>query len=111
MTRLLLFIFLLGFSFAAQAQKGPTATGTVPPIIRIFPNPATSFVNLDFVRSVEKGYTLQVYNFLGRKMFEAAANAGRTAINLTDYQRGMYVYQLRDRSGKMIETGKFQVSK
>jgi hypothetical protein len=32
-------------------------------------------------------------------------------INLSDFPRGVYVYQLRDKTGRIVESGKFQVSK
>jgi len=35
----------------------------------------------------------------------------RTVINLNDFFRGVYVFQLTDRNGKVIESGKFQVEK
>ena len=35
----------------------------------------------------------------------------KTNINLTDYNRGVYIYQVRDHDGKVVESGKFQVSK
>jgi hypothetical protein len=53
-----------------------------------------------------------VFSFLGRKMYETANISQRiTTLSLTDYNRGVYVYQLRDRNGKLVESGKFQVSK
>jgi hypothetical protein len=35
----------------------------------------------------------------------------KTIIDLTNFTRGVYVYQLFDKTGKLVETGKFQVSK
>lgn len=81
------------------------------PIVRFYPNPATTFVNFDIQKVTDKGYSIQVFNFLGRKMFEANNVGQNTRLNLTDFTRGVYIYQLRDRSGKVVESGKFQVSK
>lgn len=81
------------------------------PIVRFYPNPATTFVNFDMQGNYDKGYSIQVFNFLGRKMFEATNINQSTRLNLTDFNRGVYIYQLRDRSGKVVESGKFQVSK
>lgn len=81
------------------------------PIVRFYPNPATTFVNFDVQKASDKGYSIQVFNFLGRKMFEANNVSQSTRLNLTDFNRGVYIYQLRDRSGKVVESGKFQVSK
>jgi hypothetical protein len=37
--------------------------------------------------------------------------ADKLIIDLSNFTRGVYVYQLVDRTGKLVETGKFQVSK
>jgi hypothetical protein len=81
------------------------------PILRFYPNPATSFVTFDFQRGFDKGYSIQVFSFLGKKMYESSNINNRTTLNLSDFNRGIYIYQLRDKSGKLVESGKFQVSK
>ncbi|MBD0331092.1 MAG: T9SS type A sorting domain-containing protein [Chitinophagaceae bacterium] len=95
----------------SHAQARVSQMAAAVPIVRLFPNPATSFVTFDFDKDFQKGLSIQVYNFLGKKMYESANINQRTTINLSDYTRGVYVYQIRDHSGKMIESGKFQVSK
>jgi hypothetical protein len=79
--------------------------------MRFYPNPATTVVTFDFVKGYEKGYSIQIYNSLGRVMYESPNLAPKTTIDLTNYSRGVYIYQLRDKTGKMLESGKFQVSK
>ena len=101
-------IFLLSFGFAKGQSRATNAAG---PIVRLYPNPATSFVTIDFEKGHEQGYSVQVFSFLGRKMYEATNLNDRTVLNLADYTRGVYIYQLRDKSGRMVESGKFQVSK
>ena len=44
-------------------------------------------------------------------MVERTNVSDQTTINLTDFTRGVYIYKLFDKNGKMVETGKFQVSK
>ena len=107
MKRLLLIAFVL-FTTVLQAADGPI---TADPIVRLYPNPATSFVNLDLGRALNKGYSIQVFSFLGRKMHESANISQIIRLGVTDYNRGVYIYQLRDRNGRLVETGKFQVSK
>lgn len=80
-------------------------------IVRFYPNPATTVINFDFQKTYEKGFSIQLYNFLGRKMYEQTNLADRTAINLFDFTRGVYIYQLRDKTGRIVESGKFQISK
>ena len=107
---LLIFLIFIGLLYTAPA-RALGAPGAMDPIVRLYPNPATSIINLDLSKVANQGYSIQVYSFLGRKMYEATNISQRVTLNLTDYNRGVYVYQLRDRSGKLIETGKSQVSK
>jgi hypothetical protein len=87
-------------------------TGAQTAVMRFYPNPATSVINFDFLKNYEQGYSIQIFNaILGRKMYELANMPERMSVNLADYTRGIYVYQLRDRSGRMVESGKFQVVK
>ncbi len=81
------------------------------PYLRFYPNPATTAVTFDFQKNYEKGYSIQIFSFLGKKMYEANNLSQRTIINLTEFNRGVYIYQLFDKHGKMIESGKFQVSR
>ncbi len=83
-----------------------------PKITHFYPNPATTYINFNFDKSVDKTYTLQIYSFIGKKMTETRVTDSKLTITLDDsYYRGIYVYQLRDQSGRMIESGKFQVIK
>jgi len=108
-----LFISLL-LSLAASSQDRMTpATAQVATskIIKFYPNPATSLINFDFQKGYDKSYNFQIFNFLGKKVFEINNVTPRTIVNLTDFYRGVYIFQLKDKTGKMIDSGKFQVSK
>lgn len=82
-------------------------------IVKCYPNPAISFVNFDVdFTQVNKGNSIQVYSFSGKKLFESQIVAVRTTLTFNEnYFRGIYVYQLKDKAGRIIETGKFQVVK
>jgi type IX secretion system substrate protein len=111
---LILSILLLTTTVKAQSQtRTPLANGGLQSsILRFYPNPATTIITFDFQRSYEKGYSIQIYNaVIGRKMIEQTNIADKTPIDLSNFTRGVYVYQLFDRTGKLVETGKFQVSK
>ena len=81
-------------------------------IQRFYPNPATQFIHFELDPSVDKSYSLEIYNFMGRKMTSQRVTASKMTIYFDDnYFRGLYIYQLKDRSGRMVESGKFQVSR
>jgi hypothetical protein len=111
---LLIALVFIVSSASIQAQQGRmvTSAGVQTNIVRFYPSPATTVINFDFQKAYEQGYSIQIFNaILGRKMYEQGNVPERTTINLSDFPRGMYIYQLRDRSGRMVESGKFQVAK
>lgn len=79
--------------------------------ISCYPNPATSNINFDFANYLDKGYTLAIYNCIGKKVDEVNLISSRTNLSLENYFRGLYIYQLRNKQGNLIESGKFQVVK
>ena len=48
---------------------------------------------------------------MGKKVYDLKNSPARFTINLNDFFRGIYIFQLRDKSGSIIESGKFQVNK
>jgi len=81
-------------------------------IQRFYPNPATQFIHFELDPSVDKSYSLEIYNFMGRKMNSQRVTSAKVTIYFDDnYFRGLYIYQLKDRSGRIVESGKFQVAR
>ena len=77
----------------------------------MYPNPATTYVTFDFDKNFQRGTTITIFNFLGKKMLETQSVSEKTNVPLNDFNRGMYVYHVTDPNGKLIDTGKFQVSR
>lgn len=48
---------------------------------------------------------------MGRKVKETNAAAQRVSFSLDGFYRGVYIFQLRDQYGKVVDSGKFQVVK
>lgn len=115
-TILLLVFFVLGSSFASDpvfdVYKLTSFTEIQSKVSRFYPNPATTVINFEFDKTVDKTYTLVICNFLGKRMTEIRITEAKIVINLDDeYYRGLYVYQLRDQRNRIVESGKFQVVK
>ena len=104
-------ILTVFIAFQAGAQSRPLQLDGSDRIVKFYPNPATSFITFDLQKPVDKGCDIQLFNLLGKMVFEQKSIPPRTTINLTDYSRGVYIYQLRDHDGKILDSGKFQVSK
>lgn len=101
---ILCIVFLAVAGAAAQDSRGPSP-------VKLYPNPASSYITFDLQKGYQKGLTLAIYNFLGKKMSETPNVNEKTTLMLTDFNRGIYIYHLIDQSGKVVDTGKFQVSK
>lgn len=105
-------ILLISVQVKSQSDTNPVPAGAVTArIIKFYPNPATSKINFDFQRDYDRSYSFQIFSFVGKKVLELNNIAPKTSINLNDFYRGIYIFQLRDRNGKVIDSGKFQVSR
>lgn len=102
-------VFVVGTSFVPTNNEN--GIDVKSKIVNFYPNPATSFINFEFSKTLEKGFTIQIYNFIGRKVLELPASGNKITVTLDGYYRGIYVFQLRDKTGKIIESGKFQIVK
>ena len=93
----------------AQKSWGQTVNDTK--VVKFYPNPAVSFITFDIQRPVEKGYVIQIYNFLGRQVLTYAVSTNKVTVPLDNLYRGVYIFQLRDKTGNIVESNKFQVNK
>lgn len=107
-----IFIFIIGLNFTSLAQnKTSVPEDGAAKLIKLYPIPATSVINFDFVNGYDRSYSFEVYNFTGKKVYELKAPPQKIILPLTDYTRGFYYYQLRDKYGRLIETQRFLVLK
>ena len=110
-------IFTVVFTAGSFAQNKTIivgSTGVEPSatkLVRFYPNPAVSVINFEFQKGFDKFSSLQIYNFIGKKVFDIQTTVPKLNISLTDFYRGVYIYQLRDKTGRIVESGKFQVVK
>jgi Secretion system C-terminal sorting domain len=95
----------------SQSTRTNPAEATTDRVVRLYPNPATAYITFDLKGHYQKGLSLTIYNgILGKKMFEAASVPEKTVVNLNEFNRGIYIYHLVDNNGRILESGKFQVS-
>ncbi len=105
-------ILIAGFQMStfAQSDFSPTVLNAVK-VVKFYPNPATTVIHFEIDADYYKSATLVIYNFIGKKQLEQKINDRKVTISLSDFYRGMYIFQLYDKQGKIIESGKFTVSK
>jgi hypothetical protein len=109
--KIIVILSLLVFGFSLDGFSQNNTAESSNRIIKFYPNPASAFINFDFLRSYDVNYTLFIFNFMGKKIIEIKNTPSRINLNLVDFFRGIYIYQLRDKNGIIMETGKFQVVK
>jgi len=103
--------FILGLTFTSFAQSKSTTDPAQAKLIKYYPNPATTSINFDFTRGYDKSYSLLVFNFMGKLVYDLKNISTKSNIRLDEFYRGIYIFQLRDKNGIILETGKFQVIK
>jgi Secretion system C-terminal sorting domain len=105
-------ICIIGLNFTSAAQNKVSTTGDGnPKLIKLYPIPATTVINFDFVSGYDKSYTFEIYNYIGKKVYELKNPPQKITLQLNDFSRGFYYYHLRDKNGKQIETVRFLVLK
>lgn len=117
---ILSFILLIAIQSQAQVAREVTPVASAPtpvvttqtePSVKLYPNPATDYITFELQNGYQKGMSLQVISFLGKKMYETQNLPQKFTLDLAEFTRGLYMYHLTDATGKMIKTGKFQVTK
>jgi hypothetical protein len=117
MNKFYLIILFIASTFFAGAQEGKPAEASYSlelvraKVLRLFPNPAVDLINFEFLKPVQKDLTLQIFNFIGKKVIELNVVSQKISVPLNDFYRGVYIFQLRDKSGRIVESGKFQVNR
>lgn len=98
-------------SFSQEKKSGTGHDEAPSKMVRFYPNPATSDINFDFTKGYDNSYTFQIYNMMGKKVHEISKVTPRNNVNLNNFFRGIYIFQLKDKNGRVLESGKFQVAK
>lgn len=106
----ILSIFLLT-AMSAQSQTRFAAISEPEVKILFYPNPAITHITFSFEKGYDKNYSFQIFNFIGKKVYESNSVTPKTTVDLSNFYRGVYIFQIRNLSGKIVEAGKFQVSK
>lgn len=105
-----IFIFTVSLHTSSFAQAKHISNEVVK-TVKFYPNPASSFINFEFTEFYNDSYTLVIFNFIGKKVEDMKVTDQKITVSLSDFYRGVYIFQLRDRQGNIIESGKFQVVK
>lgn len=95
----------------AQERPGSAAIA-IQKKVRFYPNPANVVINFELQQSsADNQASLLIFNFMGKKVYEQKNIPNKLTVNLEDFYRGIYIFQLRDKNGIILDSGKFQVVK
>ena len=99
---------MLTLSSFAQSGIGSDNGSSQTKIIKSYPNPASSVVTFEFQRSYSRAYSIRVLNSIGKQVYEAQNMPSSLRIDLREekFYRGIYIYQLVNKYGVVIESGK-----
>ena len=107
----ILLSIILMTSFQAKSQARSPFPDSEHKVSKFYPNPAISYITFELVKDNNKAYQLQIFSFLGRMVKEEKDIVGKKTVNLSDLNRGLYTFQLKDESGRITDSGMFQVNK
>jgi hypothetical protein len=74
-------------------------------LIKIFPNPSTGQFTIDNESNLDN-LILVINDRLGRTIREIELNFASTNINITDVSNGLYSYQIIEKNGNLLKTGR-----
>lgn len=107
---ILFFILIISIpAFSQSRLAAPVEPATR--ILKFYPNPATTQITFSFNTEYDKELSFQIFNFIGKKVYEVQSLTPTTNVNLNDFYRGVYIFQLRDKAGRIVDSGKFQVAR
>ncbi len=101
-----------------EYKRAETATSTNGPgiaqaTIRVFPNPAVNLATFEMEGLQRGNYELTLVNLLGKQIatrsFSPLGDQTRINMDVTDLPSGIYLYTLRNESGRTITTKKLRV--
>jgi hypothetical protein len=74
--------------------------------IKVYPNPVISLMQVDYKLGIQRELTLKVYDMSGREVLEQKKLKSGDQVNMSRLLRGIYQYQLIDKTGKLLMADK-----
>jgi hypothetical protein len=89
-------------------DEPPFAGGDKNGNIKVYPNPATDFINVDFIDVSHTGVLAQMYDLQGKKMMEEQmqTNPSHKQLDLSKIAKGSYILRFTDPNGAYIRSFK-----
>ncbi len=59
--------------------------------VKVYPNPASSFITIDFAETQSKDYIIEIYSITGQKIKNIKTKSPSTTIDLKGFNSGLYI--------------------
>lgn len=76
--------------------------------IKVYPNPAKDAINFSIDGSAK---SISIMDITGKQVEEVTVTGNETKVDLSNYNNGIYLYQIKAEDSSVIKSGKFNVSK
>lgn len=76
--------------------------------LSVYPNPSSSVVNFDI--DYNKAAKVAIMDITGRMVEEVNFEFNKAQVNVSNYNKGIYLYQVTDVEGHIIKSGKVSVN-
>lgn len=99
-----------------DAASAPTNTSTVgfaennlnASLFTVFPNPSNTYVN--FVTNHPDANQVSVYDITGKLVEKQNLNEGKLKVDVSSYNKGLYLYTVSSDDNRILKSGKITVS-
>jgi hypothetical protein len=78
--------------------------------LSVYPNPATNVLNIHADLNLG-GYNLEVYDLIGKKIFNQILEGSNNSVNIEKLANGTYLYRITDKQNGLVSQSKFDVIK
>lgn len=98
--------------YFTAAEAGHTGVNDVmfENSVRIYPNPAKDFINIDFSGKATSTVSIELVNVLGQKVYQSTTNNRHIQINTQSFAGGIYTLLINN-GKKLIKTQKIVIRK
>lgn len=93
-------------TFVANIQEGVGIKQNEKIAFSVYPNPTSSFVylNASEISSIDR---VEIYNIIGKKVKSQAISNNKTAINVSDLDKGVYIVKVLADNNTLFHTQSF----
>jgi hypothetical protein len=97
----------VGTSTTPVSTVGLTNNDIASVNINVYPNPSFSVVN--FSTNRYDAHTILIYDITGKLVEQSVLVDGKSKLDVSAYNKGLYIYTLVSDSGKKLKSGKLTV--